>query len=106
MAEALNSLDKAQLIRDRKPWTGINAVEIATAEHTGWFNQRRLHGQIGHVTSAGFEADYRATAHELSSTETDQIRLHQTRRSTHARDSRRDVAESWGIASVWCSPLP
>ncbi|AXE38162.1 hypothetical protein JS278_02937 [Acidipropionibacterium virtanenii] len=70
MAEALNSLYKAELIRNRGPWTGINDVEIATAEYVDWFNNRRLHGEIGHVPPAEFEATYRATTRELSLTET------------------------------------
>lgn len=49
MAEALNSLYKAELVRNRGPWAGINDVEIATAEYVDWFNNRRLHGEIGHV---------------------------------------------------------
>jgi len=32
MAEAFNSLYKGELIRNRGPWTGINDLEIATAE--------------------------------------------------------------------------
>lgn len=70
MAEALNSLYKAELIRNRGPWTGINDVEIATAEYIDWFNNRRLHGEIGHVPPAELEATYRATTRELSLTKT------------------------------------
>lgn len=70
MAEALNSLYKAELIRNRGPWPAINDVEIATAEYIDWFNNRRLHGEIGHVPPAELEAAYRATAREHSLTET------------------------------------
>ena len=66
MAEALNSLDKAELIRNRGPWTGINDVETATADYIDWFNNRRLHGEIGHVPPAEFETAYRATQRGLS----------------------------------------
>ena len=45
LAEAFNSLFKAELIRNKGPWTGINDVEIAVAEYVDWFNQRRLHGE-------------------------------------------------------------
>ena len=38
MAEALNSLYKAELIRNRGPWVSINDVEIATAEWVDWYN--------------------------------------------------------------------
>ncbi|MFF3517990.1 IS3 family transposase, partial [Streptomyces sp. NPDC002573] len=38
------------------PWTGINDIEIAVAEYIDWFNQRRLHGELGHITPAEHEA--------------------------------------------------
>ncbi|MEU9761877.1 IS3 family transposase [Streptomyces sp. NPDC047987] len=56
LAEAFNSLFKAELIRNKGPWTGINDVEIAVAEYVDWFNRRRLHGELGHVPPAEFEA--------------------------------------------------
>ncbi|OIV35945.1 integrase [Mangrovactinospora gilvigrisea] len=58
LAEAFNSLFKAELIRNRGPWTSINDVEIAVAEYIDWFNRRRLHGELGHVTPAEHEAAY------------------------------------------------
>ena len=38
MAEALNSLFKAELVRNKGPWTGIDDLEIAVAEYIDWFN--------------------------------------------------------------------
>ncbi|MEU1037008.1 IS3 family transposase, partial [Streptomyces mirabilis] len=35
-------------------------VEVAVAEYIDWFNQRRLHGELGHVTPAEHEAAYYA----------------------------------------------
>jgi putative transposase len=61
LAEAFNSLFKAELIRNRGPWTGIDDVEIAVAEYVDWFNQRRLHGELGHVPPAEFEALHATT---------------------------------------------
>ena len=58
MAEALNSLYKAELIRNRGPWVGINDVEFATAEWVDWYNERRLHGELGHVPPAEFETAF------------------------------------------------
>ncbi|WP_253259548.1 IS3 family transposase [Subtercola boreus] len=49
MAEAFNSLFKAELIRNRGPWKGIDDLEIAVAEYIDWFNHRRLHGELGHI---------------------------------------------------------
>lgn len=60
LAEAFNSLFKAELIRNKGPWTGINDIEIAVAEYVDWFNQRRLHGELGHITLAEHEAAHYA----------------------------------------------
>lgn len=49
MAEAFNSLFKAELVRNRGPWRGINDLEIAVAEYIDWFNMRRLHGELGMI---------------------------------------------------------
>ena len=49
MAEAFNSLFKAELVRNRGPWRGINDLEIAVAEYIDWFNMRRLHGESGMI---------------------------------------------------------
>jgi putative transposase len=66
LAEAFNSLFKAELIRNRGPWTGINDLEIAVAEYIDWFNQRRLHGELGHVPPAEFEALHATTRASLT----------------------------------------
>jgi putative transposase len=62
LAEAFNSLFKAELIRNKGPWTSINDVEVAVAEYIDWFNQRRLHGELGHVPPAEFESQHATTA--------------------------------------------
>ena len=55
LAEAFNSLFKAELARNRGPWKGIDDLEIAVAEYIDWFNHRRLHGEIGLVPPAEHE---------------------------------------------------
>jgi putative transposase len=70
LAEAFNSLFKAELIRNNGPWTGINDVEIAVAEYIDWFNQRRLHGELGHITPAEHEAAHLAAQPPASLQET------------------------------------
>ena len=55
LAEAFNSLFKAELVRNRGPWKGIDDLEIAVAEYIDWFNHRRLHGEIGLVPPAEHE---------------------------------------------------
>jgi transposase InsO family protein len=63
MAEAFNSLFKAECIRNpamrpRGGWKNAGDVEIAVAEYVDWFNHRRLHGEIGLVPPAESETSY------------------------------------------------
>lgn len=62
MAEALNSLFKAECIRNpvmRGPgWRGIDDVELAVATWVDWYNHRRLHGELGYVPPAEYETTY------------------------------------------------
>jgi len=58
MAEAFNSLFKAELIRNMGPWRSINDLEIATAEYIDWFNHRRLHGEIGYRPPVEVENEF------------------------------------------------
>jgi transposase InsO family protein len=66
MAEALNSLFKAECIRNpvMRPtggWKSIADVEIAVAEYVDWYNHRRLHGELEQVPPAEYEATFWAT---------------------------------------------
>jgi putative transposase len=56
MAEAFNSLYKAELVRNRGPWRGLDDLEMATVEYIDWYNNRRLHGELGHVPPTEHEA--------------------------------------------------
>ena len=56
LAEALNSLYKAELIRNQSPWEDIDAVEVATAEWVHWYGHhpatlRRRHAYPRRVRS-------------------------------------------------------
>ncbi len=64
MAEAFHSLFKAELIRNKGPWRGIDDLEIAVAEYMDWFNHRRLHGEIGTIPPVEFEAEHYRQHHE------------------------------------------
>ena len=55
LAEAFNSLFKAELVRNKGPWKGIDDLEIAVAEYIDGFNHRRLHGEIGLIPPAEHE---------------------------------------------------
>ena len=63
MAEALNSLFKAECIRNpvmrpKGGWKSVDDVELAVAEYVDWFNHRRLHGELGQVPPSEFEANH------------------------------------------------
>ena len=58
LAEAFNSLFKAELIRNLGPWRSIDDLEIAVAEYIDWFNHRRLHGEIGLIPPVELEEQH------------------------------------------------
>ena len=58
LAEAVNGLYKAELIRKRGPWRSLEQVELATAGWVDWWNQKRLHSAINDMPPAEFEALY------------------------------------------------
>ena len=65
LAESFHGLYKAELIHHRGPWHGLEDVEYATLEYVDWFNQRRLHGELGMIPPAEFETAYYAAAAAL-----------------------------------------
>lgn len=58
MAEALNSLYKAELIFLDGPWHGRDDVEAATAQWAHWFNTDRLRSMLNYQTPTDIEAAY------------------------------------------------
>jgi len=66
VAESTIGLYKAELVRPRGPWKGIDDLELATLEHIDWFNHRRLHGACGDVPPAEFEAAHYHAVGQLS----------------------------------------
>ena len=60
LAEAVNGLYKTELIRRRGPWPTVERVELATLEYVWWWNNSRLHGELGYRTPAEVEAAYYA----------------------------------------------
>jgi len=67
MAEAFNSLFKAELVRNKGPWRGLDDLEIATVEYIDWYNNRRLHGELGHIPPTEHEALH-AMTHPVTTT--------------------------------------
>jgi len=62
MAESVNGLYKTELIRRRGPWRHAEHVELATLTYVEWFNNRRLHSELGDIPPAEFEHDHYARA--------------------------------------------
>ena len=62
LAESVNSLYKTELIYgpDQGPWKTIADVELATLSWVHWFNTQRLHGYLGDIPPAEYEAAYDA----------------------------------------------
>jgi transposase InsO family protein len=67
LAETINGLFKAEVIRRRGPWKSLEAVEYATLEWVDWFNNKRLLEPIGNVPPAEFEKAYYAGSNLKSS---------------------------------------
>ena len=76
MAEAFNSLFKAELLRNKGPWKNIDDLEIAVAEYIDWFNHRRLHGEIGLVPPAELEDQYHQHHNDSATVEASLQSLH------------------------------
>jgi len=60
LAESFNGLYKWELVHRRGPWRGLEDVEWATLTYIDWFNHRRLHGELGMIPPAEFEAHHYA----------------------------------------------
>jgi putative transposase len=60
LAETINGLYKTELIKPRKPWRAIEAVELATAEWVDWFNHRRLYEYCGDIPPVELETAHYA----------------------------------------------
>ena len=60
LAEAINNLYKTELIHQQGPWRTVEQVELATLEWVWWWNNQRLHGELGMRTPAEVEAAYYA----------------------------------------------
>jgi transposase InsO family protein len=56
LAETINGLYKAELIRRRGPWRSVAPVEAATAAWVAWWNHQRLHGSCDRLPPAEYEA--------------------------------------------------
>jgi transposase InsO family protein len=65
LAETVNGYYKADLVRGparKGPWKTIEQLELATLTWVHWHNTQRLHGYLGDVPPAEFEATFYAGA--------------------------------------------
>ncbi len=76
LAESTIGLFKTELIRRRGPWRTLDDVEIATLEWVDWFNNRRLHTELGDIPPAEHEAVYYRQNPAPSMLETREPSLH------------------------------
>ena len=76
MAEAFNSLFQGELIRKDGPWKGLDDVEFAVAEYVDWYNHRRLHGEIGLIPPAEYEAAHYSQNPSAPEADTRELSLH------------------------------
>jgi putative transposase len=58
MAESVIGLYKTECVRHEGPWRGVDDLELATLNWVWWFNEVRLHGEIGYVPPVEFENNY------------------------------------------------
>jgi putative transposase len=64
VAETVNGYYKSQLIYGparTRPWKTVEDVELATLSSVHWHNASRLHGYLGDLPPAEFEAIFYAT---------------------------------------------
>jgi transposase InsO family protein len=60
MAEALNGTFKAELVKLHGPWRTRAQLETAIINWIYWYNETRLHGEIGDIPPAELEATWYA----------------------------------------------
>jgi putative transposase len=58
LAAAFSSLFNAEFVRNKAPWKNVDDLKIAVAEYVDWFNDRRLHREIGLIPPTEHEENY------------------------------------------------
>ena len=58
LAESFNGLYETELIHRQGPWRNVEHVEWATLTYVDWFNNRRIHNEIGKIPPAEMEANH------------------------------------------------
>ena len=100
LAESIIGLYKAEEIRRRGPWKGVEEVEFAILEWVAWYNTRRLLEPLGYVPPDEFEqAYYRYQMAPAELVTLTQCALRQTRGGSPSRVERLPVVATdviWG----------
>ena len=65
LAGTIIGLDQTGVIRQRRPWRNLAAVELATPEWVDWFNHRRLLEPLGDVPPSGDRTSLRSSTHRV-----------------------------------------
>jgi transposase InsO family protein len=58
LAESINALYKAELVRPQGPWRRLEALELATAQWVRWYNHQRIMESIGGCPPVELEQRY------------------------------------------------
>jgi putative transposase len=64
LAESVNALYKAELVRRRGPWKGLGDLQFATLEWVDWFNNTWLFSVISYMPPAEYKEVQRTSNYE------------------------------------------
>lgn len=63
LAESTIGLYKTEMVWPEGPWRDVDHLELATADHVWWFNNRRIHSGIDYDTPIEHEQKYYREQH-------------------------------------------
>ena len=98
MAESVNGLYKTECVWREEPWRGRAELELATASWVAWWNDERLHSELGYVPPTEFEELHYRQKPPLPRLESNSRGLHQTQGGSKSgqRDRCPDQREPHG----------
>ncbi len=76
LAETIIGLYKTELINNKRPWSGLKDLELATLEYIDWYNHQRIYDTLRNTTPAEHETNH----HTQTTTKTTKQKHHQTTR--------------------------
>ena len=91
LAEAFNSLFKAELVRNKRPWKDTDDLEVTVTEYVDWFDRRRLNGQAGLIPPVELEDTYYRRNPAPTTVSASVPRLHWTRHETVVGECERSL---------------